>query len=394
MRFPSELYQVQEEIEARFPELRRTQQRGLAMWVYGTIMAGSSTESAVLSALSLDGQMETRRTQLRDWLYDGIDKSAPCTTELDITTCYIPLLRWVLSLWQGTELALAVDVTNHKERFHVLCVSVLYGGCAIPVAWHLLRGGTKGAWMPHLCRLLDTLAPAVPRDMTVLVLIDRGLRSPTLWDTICSHGWHPLMRLQQNTVFRPAGWRRHHPARDVVRALDTAWVGQGQCFSRSTRQGTLLVLWLTGAKEPWIVLTDLPPEQAGIAWYGLRTWIELGFRVIKSVGFQWQHTRRSDPTREARHWLVLAIAVLLTQAVGTRVEDALARGLLPVRLRTPPKQRPATTRRRTVSLFRRGLQMLQLLFAQRRYWTRLWLTPDPWPGPPPGIAIFYHAGSP
>ena len=37
----------------------------------------------------------------------------------------------------------------------------------------------------------------------------------------------------------------------------------------------------------WIVLTDLAPQDAGVRWYGLRVWIELGFRALKGVGWQW-----------------------------------------------------------------------------------------------------------
>jgi hypothetical protein len=42
----------------------------------------------------------------------------------------------VLSLWPADEprLALALDATTLKKRFTVLAISVLYRGCAIPVA--------------------------------------------------------------------------------------------------------------------------------------------------------------------------------------------------------------------------------------------------------------------
>ena len=46
-----------------------------------------------------------------------------------------------------------------------------------------------------------------------------------------------------------------------------------------------------------MILTDLPPDQAGVSWYALRFWIELGFKALKSLGWQWQKTRRTDPER-------------------------------------------------------------------------------------------------
>ena len=33
--------------------------------------------------------------------------------------------------------------------------------------------------------------------------------------------------------------------------------------------------------EPWLLLTDLAPEAGNAVWYGLRSWIEQGFKVIK-----------------------------------------------------------------------------------------------------------------
>ena len=48
--------------------------------------------------------------------------------------------------------------------------------------------------------------------------------------------------------------------------------------------------------------TDLAPAQVGRWWDGLRMWIACGCRALKGVGWQWQHTRRTDPARRARHW--------------------------------------------------------------------------------------------
>src|SRR5947208_3486543 len=83
----------------------------------------------------------------------------------------------------------------------------------------------------------------------------------------------------------------------------------------------------------------------------LRAWFELGFRALKGLGWQWQRSRRSDPARVARHWLVLAVASLAALAHGTRVEDARERGLPPARLRAPPASRAGTRPRpRRISL--------------------------------------------
>jgi hypothetical protein len=73
---------------------------------------------------------------------------------------------------------------------------------------------------------------------------------------------------------------------------------------------TLLGCWDDGHTDRWLVITDLPPEAANVCWYGMRAWIENGFKRLKSAGWQWQYTRMEDPKRAERLWLALAVAAL------------------------------------------------------------------------------------
>jgi hypothetical protein len=388
MRCPPECYQLQEALAAYLPQLRPAQQRGLALWVFGTILAKSACQNAVVAALFFLGTWETLRQSLREWLYDGQDRACPSRTEVDVTACFAPLLGWILSWWQGDHLALALDATYHHDRHVALVVSVLYRGCALPVAWHVLPATQDGGWLRHELCLLRRLRPAVPATLTVLVLTDRGLWSPRLWKRICDLGWHPVMRVRPDATFAPQG-RPRRPAKALVPGPGHAWIGVGTAFKHRAvrRRGTLLVVWGPGQAAPWLVLTDLAPEAVGAAWYGLRLWIELGFRALKGVGWQWERTRRSDPTRIARHWLVLAIATLWVLAYGTRAEDADALGRNPAHLHTPPT---LPLPRRTQSLFQRGLSLLTWRLPRRLVWRRLWLRPEPWPDLPTTIQMVEH----
>ena len=390
MRFPPALYQIEHTLSQQLPTLRPAQQRGLALWVYGTILAHSACQTAVVVALLTLASYAAVRQTLREWLYDGCDKAAPCQTEVMVEHCFAPLLRWVLSWWQGREIALAVDATLHRTQVAALVVSVLYRGCAIPVAWYILPANQPGAWMRPILRLLRLLRPAMPPQMTVLVLADRGLWSPRLWKRIRDLGWHPVLRVRQETTFAPVGARRQR-ADQLVPGPGHAWVGRGVAFKHHhvRRAGTLVVVWAADQAQPWIVLTDLAPQKVGVLWYGLRMWVELGFRALKSMGWQWQRTRRTDPDRVARYWLVLAVATLWVLAYGTRVEDAQQQGVYPARLRTPPHRMPR--RLRTVSVFRLGLAWLRQGLGNGWLWRRLWLRPEPWPAPPPTLQICYHA---
>ena len=172
---------------------------GLALWVCGAILAGSTCQNAVASALSARGNWNSLRQYLREWLYDGSDRARPCRTELDVTLCFAPLLKWVLGWWRSGRLApvsstgqaLAVDPTLKGDQTTAIVISVVYRGCAIPVAWRIHRATQRGSWMDPIVELLRELAPAVPKEMTVIVLCDRGLASPELWQQIRAQSLPP-----------------------------------------------------------------------------------------------------------------------------------------------------------------------------------------------------------
>ena len=225
-------------------------------------------------------------------------------------------------------------------------------------------------------------------------MCDRGLRSPRLWNQICSVGFHPYVRQSINTVFCPDGGTRL-PARALAPGPGHAYVGYGTAFrdAAKRRRGTMIVVWDNDQDEPWVVMTDLAPDQAGACWYALRFWIETGFRALKSVGWQWNKTRRTDPERVSRHRLALSVATLLVLAYGSRVEDANDRGIAPGRLRAPTKSLSPTHRdasRRVVSVFRLGISCLSRLLHKGRLWKRVWLLDEPWPKSPPDMKVIYH----
>src|SRR5881628_1533143 len=127
-------------IQTHLPHLTKPQATVLALWSLGMVLARSCALSAVshLLATGMRRKEQTVRQQLREW-YDDVPRKRGTTRQaLRVDTCFAPLLGWVVSWWQGTQLALAIDATTLGQRFVVLAVSVVYRGCAIPVAWVIL----------------------------------------------------------------------------------------------------------------------------------------------------------------------------------------------------------------------------------------------------------------
>src|SRR5437667_6400973 len=172
--------------------------------------------------------------------------------------------------------------------------------------------------------MLRQVHRAVPRSWPVLVLADRGLYARWLFRRITRLGWHPFVRINTGGTFRPTGQVRGVPLKTLVPEPGTTWQGTGIAFKGRYRQlpCTLLACWEAGYKDPWLLLTDLPPEASTAWWYGLRVWIEQGFKITKRAGWQWQRTQMTKPERAARLWLVsvfrrgwhLILVALLDQA--------------------------------------------------------------------------------
>ncbi len=78
------------------------------------VLARSCALTAVTSFLAagLERKENSVRQQLREWCYEAKAKRGAKRQTLDVEQCFAPLLGWVLSWWQGQQLAIAVDATS------------------------------------------------------------------------------------------------------------------------------------------------------------------------------------------------------------------------------------------------------------------------------------------
>ena len=79
--------------------------------------------------------------------------------------------------------------------------------------------------------------------------------------------------------------------------------------------------WEAGYEHPWAVLTDLDPEQAEVSWYGMRTWIETGYKDFKRGLWGWHHSKMQEAGRVERLWLAMAVAQVWTVSLGCQAEQ-------------------------------------------------------------------------
>jgi len=358
----------------------------LALWSMGIVLArtcGLSRVSATLACFL--GEKESNlRQRLREWCWNKEDKQGKQRQEWQVHKSFVPLLKWVLDQWASEErqLVLAMDATSLKQWFVVLSISIVYRGCAIPVAWTVLPSGKKGSWKYPWLELFHHLQESIPSDWLVVVMADRGLYARWLYEAIRECNWHPFLRINLKCKYRSKGMSDFHSMSQLLPSPGMVWAGRVTCFRHNSVEGTLLACWGNKHIEPWLILTDIQPELTSATWYGMRSWIEDSFKDLKRDGWQWQKTRMHDPARAARLWLALAIATFWVVSVGGESDASLPASSLdylsPSNI-ARKSFKSSAIHRRQLSCFSRGLiELLTMLIKHYPLFIGCFY-PEPWP---------------
>lgn len=364
-------------VSSRMPNLSWNQAKVLGEYSYGMVMTRRSGLSHIADFVGrVKAEAEnTVRQRLREWCYDAPDKAGRKRQEVEVAACFAPLLAWVVSWWRSEErqMVLALDATSLGQIFTVLVISVLYRGCAIPVAWAIVPGRAPGAWKDHWLGLLALVQRAIPRRWKVLVLTDRGLYAKWLYQAIRRHHWHPFMRIHAGGQVRFRRGKRWRPLGGLVKPTGTLVARRVVCFKTEAAHlaCTLLACWQPGYADPWLIVTDLPVSQANVVWYAMRAWIESGFKDFKRGGWRWEHTKMTRPERAERLWLVMTVSTLWVLSVGGEAD-----------LERSPSSLPALPAPRRLSCFVLGLNRILCLDASRHSIPVGRFFPEAWPEVP------------
>lgn len=354
--------QWRDELNRRLPDLSKPQAAELALWSIGMVLAKRAALTSVALELAawLKEKYNSIRQRLRDWYRPAEHKSGKNRTDVAVRQHFCALVSWVISLLSGNKIALALDASTRKDDLTVLCVSVLVCGCAIPIAWRILPGNQPDHWQEHWLHLLDQLHGIFGSDKFVVVLTDRGLWAPWLFEAIQKNGWHPLMRINPSRgqiahYFKAKG----HPWEPLSAFVPRK--GQQKCltglaFKKRSLPCRLIVFFGLSAKEPWYLLTDLAVDQG--QWYGLRFWIEHQFKLIKSDGWDWEKSQIKDWDRAERLWLAYAVSLLWAQSFGSHAEEKDVFGESYLNKPIGSGLRHNAFPKRLISVFKKGMALL------------------------------------
>ena len=207
---------------------------GLATWSFGMVMTKSSSLTQVSNFIAkINGEKpNTVRQRLKEWYQEAQAKTGSKRSRLDVSSCFAPLMRWVISLLPRNieQIALALDATSITDKFVVLSLNILLAGCGIPMAWCVVKASEPGSWKPHWQKLIEKLQEAIPDNFKVIVTADRGLYAPWLYQLIVKAGWHPFLRINHQGTYRIPPHTTWRSLAGVVRTPGQLWSGQVVCF--------------------------------------------------------------------------------------------------------------------------------------------------------------------
>lgn len=247
----------------------------------------------------------------------------------------------VMTFLKPNSLVLLVDETALSQHLKIMVLGMWMPGGCVPIAWRSYVPSAYPACgqVGLIIDLLDRVRPAFPLPLSVVLLADRGIgTSPDLIRAVDGRGIDLLFRVQGSCRFR-------YPDGRVVSLSQQGgvpgriWQAAGTVFKKA---GWLpLVATVAHAQaydEAWHLVSTRPLDPT---LYGLRFDQEVGFRDLKSDGFQWHSSHVWLPDHADRLLLVLAMTYWLVLVVGHSL---------------PPIH---TGRQARLSTFRRGLDILR-----------------------------------
>ncbi len=275
-------------------------------------------------------------------------------------------------------IVVAMDWTehDHDDQSTIAIYLVTRHGRATPLVWRTVRKSTlAGQRNAHEDELLVVLYRALPSDVHVTVLADRGFGDTALYAGLHELGFDFVVRFRGCIhMSLPGGTAQPAaeflaPSGSARRYDDVRLTGQG-CYVPG-----VVAVHDHGMADPWYLATSRRGSaEAIVKLYGRRFTIEETFRDTKDIhfGMGLSATHIGRPDRRDRLLLLAAIAHVLLTMLGRAGE----------KMGLDKQLRAHTAKRRTHSLYRQGREYIRGAFRRmaaqlRRALLKLiWLQPS------------------
>jgi hypothetical protein len=330
------------------PEVDESSLTRLGLYVTGMIRAhhgGPAQVSRAVANMKLTGaRPESVERQIRRMENDP---------EIRAEYCLAPLARQRLLLGKPPALVLILDPTLQDDRIVMVSVNVWYRGRSLPIAWTLWAANRplEGArFWERIAQLLRRVAAIVPKHIPITCVADRAFGTPAFTDLLEGLGWDWVVRVQGQTLCQDRVGRIQR-VRALVRFRGQRAKLRGQAFKKAGwRAVSVVVFWGRRHRQPWCLVSNLPPSWRLVQLYRQRFPIEGTFRDYKAYGWRWEQGQVTNLEHMERLLVGMAIGTWIVLMLGSwRAGQILAQ--------------PATGHRHTrpwagkLSLFQLGLAL-------------------------------------
>jgi hypothetical protein len=284
---------------------------------------------------------------------------------IDVAKLTAPWAAFVIGARK--EIVIALDWTEFDKDDHATLSAyvVTRHGRATPLGWMTVKKSTLEGKRGHYeTQLIERLQAAIAKDVSVVLLADRGFGDQKLYAYLGLLGWDYVIRFRGCILVEDARGEQR-PAQDWVPKTGRATMLGGVRVTQDRAEvPAVVVVHAAKMKEPWCLATSLFAKSASdvVALYGKRFTIEETFRDAKDIrfGMGLSATHIRDAGRRDRLLLLAAIAHALLTLLGAASEATGMDGYLKVN----------TSKERTHSLFRQGAYWYGAIPNMRDDWLK------------------------
>jgi hypothetical protein len=265
------------------------------------------------------------------------------------------------------EIVVALDWTEFEKDDHsTLCAYVVTRhGRATPLTWMTVKKSTlEGKRGAYETLVIERLQLAISKDVSVVLLADRGFGDQKLYAYLSLLGWDYVIRFRGGILVENAQGEQRAAEAWVPKTGRATMLKAARVTHDRAEVPAVVVVHAARMKEPWCLATSLSAKTASdiVALYGKRFTIEETFRDAKDIrfGMGLSATHIRDAGRRDRLLLLAAIAHALLTLLGAASEATGMDAYLKVN----------TVKTRTHSLFRQGTYWYGAIPNMRQDWLK------------------------
>jgi len=288
------------------------------LWMIAALIeTGSVNLTRWLPYIPCRGEFaQSKQRRLHRWLHNS---------RINVHRLYKPLIQADNADWQEDCIYLSLDTSLFWDEYCLVRLAVVHRGRALPVSWRVMAHRSASVSFTDYREMLEQAALAIPPELKVIVLADRGFVHTDLMRALTTQlRWHYRIRVKSDCwIWRAGfGWcqlKDFHCNRGEAICLHNVRLHKEQWYGPLN-----LVIGRNNVVfgEFWAIVSDEKTTLQTFQQYGLRFDIEENFLDDQSNGWNVQRSEIRCVCALSRLWFILAVATLYVTAQGVEVVES------------------------------------------------------------------------